>query len=54
MKLEVTHIEPFNPNALGIYEIKGENMADREIQLWQLLEYNSTSKLNSISYNRVK
>ena len=26
---------------LGQYEIKGRNMADRENQLWDLLQYNS-------------
>ena len=38
---------------LGQYEIKGENMADRENQLWELLSYNSLYEISSLEYRRV-
>ena len=38
---------------LGQYEIKGRNMADRENQLWELLQYNSNYKLESLTYEKV-
>ena len=38
---------------LGQYEIKGRNMADRENQLWDLLQYNSNYKLESLTYEKV-
>ena len=41
-------------NLLGQYEIKGKNMADRENQLWDLLQYNSNYKLESLTYEKVK
>ena len=40
-------------NLLGQYEIKGRNMADRENQLWELLQYNSNYKLESLTYEKV-
>jgi len=67
MKLNVTDIEfitdkpiPLTDytteldNLLGQYEIKGRNMADRENQLWDLLQYNSNYKLESLTYEKVK
>ena len=38
---------------VGQYEIKGRNMADRENQLWELLQYNSNYKLESLTYEKV-
>ena len=54
MKLNVTYTEPFDASALGVFNVTGRNMEERELALWDMIETIIGTKLNSLTYERLK
>ena len=50
MKFNVTDIEPFDPDALGVFTVKGRNKADRENKLWDMIQTISDEPLKYLTY----
>ena len=38
MNLEVTHCEPFELSALGVFNVTGQFMYEREAKLWDMVQ----------------
>ena len=54
MKLNVTYTEPFDLAALGVFNVTGRNMEERELKLWEMVETIVDDKLKSLTYKRLK
>jgi len=53
MKLEVTHCEPFEASALGVFNVTGKFMHEREAKLWDMVQtIVGTEQLRSMEYRR--
>ena len=54
MKFKITDTEPFDASALGVFNVTGRNMEARELALWEMVETIIGTKLNSLTYERLK
>ena len=54
MKFRITDTEPFDAAALGVFNVTGRNMEEREIKLWEMVETIVDDKLNSLTYERLR
>ena len=54
MKFKITDTEPFDASALGVFNVTGRNMEERELALWDMIETIIGTKLNSLTYERLK
>ena len=61
MKLNVTYTEPFDLAALGVFNVTGRNMEERELKLWDMVqtiiwsrEICPDTKLKSLTYERLR
>ena len=54
MKLNVTYTEPFDLAALGVFNVTGSNMEEREIKLWEMVETIVDTKLESLTYEKLR
>ena len=54
MKLNVTYTEPFDLAALGVFNVTGRNMEEREIKLWEMVETIVDTKLESLTYEKLR
>ena len=53
MKLEVTHCEPFELSALGVFNVTGKFMHEREAKLWDICQtIVGKEPLRSMEYRR--
>ena len=54
MKLNVTYNEPFDLAALGVFNVTGRNMEERELKLWDMVETIVDEKLESLTYEKLR
>ena len=54
MQLNVTYTEPFDLAALGVFNVTGRNMEEREIKLWEMVETIVDDKLESLTYEKLR
>ena len=54
MQFRITDTEPFDAAALGVFNVTGRNMEARELALWEMVETIVGTKLNSLTYKRLK
>ena len=54
MKFKITDTEPFDASALGVFTVTGRNMEEREIKLWEMVETIVGTKLNSLTYEKLR
>ena len=54
MKFRITDTEPFDIAALGVFNVTGKNMEERELKLWDMVETIVDDKLKSLTYKRLK
>ena len=54
MKFRITDIEPFDIAALGVFNVTGRNMEERELKLWDMVETIVDDKLKSLTYKRLR
>ena len=54
MQLNVTYTEPFDLAALGVFNVTGRNMEERELKLWDMVETIVDDKLESLTYEKLR
>ena len=54
MKFRITDTEPFDAAALGVFNVTGRNMEEREIKLWEMVETIVDDKLESLTYEKLR
>ena len=54
MKFRITDTEPFDIAALGVFNVTGRNMEERELKLWDMVETIVDTKLKSLTYEKLK
>ena len=54
MQLNVTYTEPFDLAALGVFNVTGRNMEERELKLWDMVETIVDDKLKSLTYEKLR
>ena len=54
MQFRITDTEPFDAAALGVFNVTGKNMEERELKLWDMVETIVDDKLKSLTYKRLK
>ena len=59
MKLNVTYTEPFDLAALGVFNVTGRNMEERELKLWDMVQTiiwsrENNTALKSLTYKRLR
>ena len=54
MKFKITDTEPYDASALGVFNVTGRNMEEREIKLWEMVETIVDDKLKSLTYKRIR
>ena len=54
MQFRITDTEPFDVSALGVFTVTGRNMEEREIKLWEMVETIVDTKLESLTYEKLK
>ena len=54
MQFRITDTEPFDVAALGVFNVTGRNMEERELKLWDMVETIVDDKLKSITYEKLK
>ena len=54
MQFRITDTEPFDVAALGVFNVTGKNMEERELKLWDMVETIVDDKLKSLTYKRLK
>ena len=54
MKLNVTYTEPFDLAALGVFNVTGRDMETRELARWEMVETIVGTKLNSLTYEKLR
>ena len=54
MQFRITDTEPFDASALGVFTVTGRNMEEREIKLWEMVETIVGTKLNSLTYEKLR
>ena len=54
MQFRITDTEPFDVAALGVFNVTGRNMEERELKLWDIAETIVDDKLKSLTYKRLR
>ena len=54
MQFRITDTEPFDAAALGVFNVTGRNMEEREIKLWEMVETIVDTKLESLTYEKLR
>ena len=54
MQFKITDTEPFDAAALGVFNVTGSNMEERELKLWDIAETIVDDKLKSLTYKRIE
>ena len=54
MQFKITDTEPFDASALGVFNVTGRNMEERELKLWDMVETIVDDKLKSLTYKRLR
>ena len=54
MQFRITDTEPFDVAALGVFNVTGRNMEERELKLWDMVETIVDDKLKSLTYKRIE
>ena len=54
MQFKITDTEPFDASALGVFNVTGKNMEARELALWEMVETIVGTKLNSLTYEKLR
>ena len=54
MQFKITDTEPFDAAALGVFNVTGRNMEARELALWEMVETIVGTKLNSLTYEKLR
>ena len=54
MQFKITDTEPFDVSALGVFNVTGRNMEERELKLWDMVETIVDDKLKSLTYKRLR
>ena len=54
MKFRITDTEPFDIAALGVFNVTGKNMEERELKLWDMVETIVDTKLKSLTYKKLR
>ena len=54
MQFRITDTEPFDASALGVFTVTGRNMEARELALWEMVETIVGTKLNSLTYEKLR
>ena len=59
MKLNVTYTEPFDLAALGVFNVTGRNMEERELKLWDMVQTiiwsrENNTALKSLTYEKLR
>ena len=54
MKFKITDTEPFDASALGVFNVTGRNMEERELKLWDMVETIVDDKLKSLTYEKLR
>ena len=54
MQFKITDTEPIAASALGVFTVTGRNMEEREIKLWEMVETIVGTKLNSLTYEKLR
>ena len=59
MKLEVTNCEPFELSALGVFNVTGKFMYEREAKLWDMVQTiiwsrENNTALKSLTYKKLR
>ena len=59
MQLNVTYTEPFDLAALGVFNVTGRNMEERELKLWDMVQTiiwsrENNTALKSLTYEKLR
>ena len=59
MQLNVTYTEPFDLAALGVFNVTGRNMEERELKLWDMVQTiiwsrENNTALKSLTYKKLR
>ena len=54
MQFRITDTDPFDAAALGVVNVPGRNMEERELKLWDIAETIVNDKLKSLTYKRIE
>ena len=54
MQFKITDTEPFDVSALGVFNVTGRNMEERELKLWDMVETIVDTKLKSLTYKKLR
>ena len=54
MQFKITDTDPFDAAALGVFTVTGRNMEEREIKLWEMVETIVDTKLESLTYEKLR
>ena len=54
MQFRITDTEPFDVAALGVFNVTGRNMEERELKLWDMVETIVDDKLKSLTYEKLR
>ena len=59
MKFRITDTEPYDAAALGVFNVTGRNMEERELKLWDMVQTiiwsrENDTKLKSLTYKKLK
>ena len=54
MQFRITDTEPFDVSALGVFNVTGRNMEERELKLWDMVETIVDAKLKSLTYKKLR
>ena len=54
MQFRITDTEPFDVSALGVFNVTGRNMEERELKLWDMVETIVDTKLKSLTYKKLR
>ena len=59
MKFRITDTEPFDAAALGVFNVTGRNMEERELKLWDMVQTiiwsrENNTALKSLTYKKLR
>ena len=59
MQFKITDTEPFDAAALGVFNVTGRNMEERELKLWDMVQTiiwsrENNTALKSLTYKKLR
>ena len=59
MQFKITDTEPFDAAALGVFNVTGRNMEERELKLWDMVQTiiwsrENNTALKSLTYEKLR